>query len=41
LSQTEEPSDCRHLQILLNWGYDTVKNELLSFSVFGGYEQSK
>ena len=39
LSQTQEPAMCRHLQIQINWGTDTVKNELLSLSLFGFFEQ--
>jgi hypothetical protein len=38
LSQTQDPSVCRHLQIQINWGTDTVKNELLSLTIFGAYE---
>jgi hypothetical protein len=38
LSQTQDPAWCRHLQIMLNWGLDTVKNELLSMTIFGGFE---
>jgi hypothetical protein len=41
LSQTQLPAVCRHLQILINWGTDTVRNELLSLSLFGGFEQEK
>jgi hypothetical protein len=41
LSQTQLPAVCRHLQILINWGTDTVRNELLSLSLYGGYEQEK
>jgi hypothetical protein len=39
LSQTQQPAVCRHLQILVQWGNDQVKNELLSISLFGGFEQ--
>jgi hypothetical protein len=39
LSQTQEPAVCRHLQIQILWGTDTVKNELLSLSVYGGFSQ--
>ena len=39
LSQTEQPALCRHFQIQVNWGTDTVKNELLSFTAFGSFEQ--
>ena len=39
VSQTQEPACCRHLQIQINWGTDTVKNELLSVSVYGGFDQ--
>lgn len=41
LSQTQQPAVCRHLQIQINWGMDTVKNELLSLSLFGNFEQEK
>jgi hypothetical protein len=39
LSQTEEPALCRHLQVQVNFGSDVVKNELLSLSLFGDWEQ--
>ena len=39
LSQTEEPALCRHLQVQVNFGLDVVKNELLSLSLFGDWEQ--
>jgi hypothetical protein len=39
LSQTQQPAACRHLQIQIRFGTDTVKNELLSITLFGGYEQ--
>jgi len=39
LSQTQDPAWCRHLQIQVLWGLDVVKNELLSLTVFGGFEQ--
>ena len=41
LSQTQQAAWCRHLQIQFNFGLDTVKNELLALSVFGGFEQEK
>lgn len=41
LSQTQLPAVCRHLQILVNFGSDIVKNELLSLSLFGGWDQEK
>jgi hypothetical protein len=41
VSQTQLPAVCRHLQVLVNWGEDTVKNELLAISLFGGYEAEK
>ena len=41
LSQTQDPAVCRHLQILINWGTDSVKNELLSLSLFGSFSQEK
>jgi len=41
VSQTQLPAVCRHLQILINWGTDTVKNELLSLSLFGAWDQEK
>jgi hypothetical protein len=42
LSQTQKPAVCRHMQIQINWGStDTVRNELLSLTVFGGWEQEK
>jgi hypothetical protein len=39
LSQTQQPAVCRHLQILVNFGTDTFKDELLSITVFGSFEQ--
>jgi hypothetical protein len=40
LSQTQDPAVCRHLQVLISFGNtDTVKNELLSLSIFGSFEQ--
>jgi hypothetical protein len=39
VSQTQQPAVCRHLQILVNWGTDSVRNELLSLSLFGGFDQ--
>ncbi len=40
LSQTQDPAVCRHLQVLISFGNtDTVKNELLSLSIFGAFEQ--
>ena len=41
LSQTQKPAVCRHLQVLINWGTDVVKNELLSLSLFGSFDQEK
>jgi hypothetical protein len=41
LSQTQDPAWCRHLQIQVLWGTDTVKNELLSLTLYGGYEAEK
>jgi hypothetical protein len=41
LSETQMPAVCRHLQIQVNWGEDVVKNELLSLSIFGSYNQEK
>lgn len=37
LSQTQQPALCRSLQIRVDWGSDTVQNELLSLTVFGAY----
>jgi hypothetical protein len=39
LSQTQQPAVCRHLQILVDFANDTVKNELLSLSIYGSFEQ--
>lgn len=41
VSQTQLPAKCRHLQLLINWGSDVVKNELLSLSLFGSYDQER
>lgn len=37
LSQTQQPAVCRSLQIRVDWRVDTVQNELLSLTLFGGY----
>jgi hypothetical protein len=39
LSQTQKPAVCRHLQLEISFGLDVVKNELLSLTAFGGFEQ--
>jgi hypothetical protein len=39
LSQTQLPALCRHLQVQVNFGSDVAKNELLSLSLFGDWEQ--
>ena len=41
LSQTQKPAKCRHLQVLINWGTDAAKNELLAMSLFGSFDQEK
>jgi len=41
VSQTQLPAKCRHLQLLVDWGADVVKNEMLSLSLFGSFEQEK
>ena len=41
LSQTQQVATCRHMQIEILWGTDTVKNELLSITVYAGFEQDK
>ena len=39
LSQTQDAAWCRHLQIQVLWGNDSVRNEILSLTIFGGFEQ--
>jgi hypothetical protein len=40
LSQTQKPAVCRHMQVQINWGNtDTVRNELLSLTIYGGFSQ--
>ena len=39
LSNTQQPALCRHLQIRVDWGLDTVQNEILSISLYGGFSQ--
>lgn len=39
LSQTQQPAVCRHMQIAVEFGTDVVKNELLSLTVYGSFEQ--
>ena len=41
LSQTQDPAICRSIQIQVDFGVDTVQNELLSITAFGGYSQEK
>jgi hypothetical protein len=41
LSQTLEPAICRSIQILIEFGVDTVQNEVLSITAFGGFSQEK
>lgn len=41
LSQTLEPAICRSIQIQVNYGTDTVQNEILNLSLFGGFAQEK
>jgi hypothetical protein len=38
LSQTQQPALGRSLQMRFDWGTDTVQNELLSLTVFGGFQ---
>lgn len=39
MSQTQQPAVCRHMQVLVNFAEDLVKNELLSMTIFGSFEQ--
>lgn len=41
LSQTQKPAVCRHLQVLVDWGMDEVKNEMLAISLFGSFDQER
>lgn len=41
LSQTLMPAICRSLQIMIDYGADTVQNEVLNLSLFGGFAQEK
>lgn len=41
VSQTQQPAWCRHLQVQVNFGTDTVKNELLSITLYGGWDAEK
>lgn len=38
ISQTQLPAVCRSLQIQVLWGEDVVQNEILSLTLFGGFE---
>lgn len=38
VSQTKEPAICRHFQSRIEWETENAPNELLSFTVFGGYQ---
>jgi hypothetical protein len=37
-SQTQKPALGRSLQMRFDWGTDTIQNELLSLTVFGGFQ---
>lgn len=39
LSDDEEPAVCRHMQIKVDFGYQSVQNELLTLTIFGGFMQ--
>lgn len=39
LSDDEEPAVCRHMQMLVDFGTQSVQNELLTLTVFGGFFQ--
>lgn len=39
LSHTQKPALGRSLQIRVDWGTDSVQNELLSLTLYGGYSQ--
>lgn len=39
LDQTQSPRECRHLQIKFTWPAENAANELLSFTLFGGFKQ--
>ena len=41
LSNTQQPALCRHMQVRVDWGTDTVQNELLSLSLYGGFSQEE
>jgi hypothetical protein len=38
-SQTQQPAICRNMQIKVDWGADTFRNEMLSLTLFGGFWQ--
>jgi hypothetical protein len=38
LSQTQKPAICRNIQISVDWGFDTFRNEMLSLTLFGGFQ---
>lgn len=37
ISQTQQPALCRSVQIRFDWGNDSVQNELLTLTLFGGF----
>lgn len=41
LDQTQAPRECRHLQIKFSWPAENAANELLSFTLFGGFKQQQ
>jgi hypothetical protein len=38
-SQSQQPAMCRHLQMQFSWPVEDFGNELLSLTLFGGYQQ--
>lgn len=39
MSDSEEEAACRHMQVRVNFGSDTVQNEILTLTIFGGFLQ--
>lgn len=39
LSDSQEPAVCRHMQILVDLGTQSVQNELLALTIYGGFMQ--
>lgn len=39
MSDSQEEAVCRHMQVKIDFGVDTVQNEMLTLTIFGGFLQ--